>query len=102
MFDSREGNFLAYKAHIDVLQQAVASANVPSPSPPPRQRSRTRVRYSNVRTMHGEPVIDVDYISSDSDSAVDGGLDGGLNSDDNTALDRIINGNDNDDSSSEE
>ena len=95
MFDSREDNFKSYKSHIDGLQ-AAAVAKISSPTLRPRPRA------SNTRTMHGDPVIDVDSISSDSVSTVDGELDGGLNPKDDEAFGRILNGSGSDDSTSEE
>ena len=52
--------------------------------------------------MHGEPVIDVDSISTDSVTSADGRVEFFLNSVDDTTLERIINGDDPDDSISEE
>ena len=89
LFTSREANFASYKAHIEGLQQDAVIANVLSPSPPPRQRRS----HSRVRTLHGQPVIDVDSISSDIVSTGEAGLEEGtgLNAEDNETLDRILN-----------
>ena len=98
LFDSRATSHKAYTEHIATLQQAALLANEPNPSPLQSSRSQSP---SHTRRMHGEPVIDVDSISSDSEGSGNG-VESILNPEDDATLERIINGGGPDDTTSED